>query len=215
MKALLGRKLGMTQLFDENGAVSRVTIVEAGPCVVTQVKTGAKDGYSAVQIGFGSDKNAAKPQTGHFTADGVTPKHLREVRMDQDVADIEAVEGEDASQQIKVGTKLDVTAFEVGDKIEVTGTSKGKGFAGTIKRHNFHRGPMSHGSHNHRAPGSIGAMYPQHVFKGIKMAGQMGGDKVTTKGLKVVQIDAENNLLAISGAIPGPRKGIVMIRGAK
>lgn len=215
MKALLGRKLGMTQLFDENGAVSRVTIVEAGPCVVTQVKTGAKDGYSAVQIGFGADKNASKPQTGHFAADGVTPKHLREVRMDQDVADIEAVEGEDEQTKVKVGAKLDVTTFEVGDRVEVTGTSKGKGFAGTIKRHNFQRGPMSHGSHNHRAPGSIGSMYPQHVFKGIKMAGQMGGDRVTTKGLKVVQIDAENNLLAISGAIPGPRKGIVVIRGAK
>lgn len=215
MKALLGRKLGMTQLFDENGAVSRVTIVEAGPCVVTQVKTGARDGYSAVQIGFGSDKNAAKPQVGHASFDGITPKHTREVRMDTDVADLEAIEGEEASTKIQVGAKFDVTAFEVGDAVEVTGTSKGKGFAGTIKRHNFHRGPMSHGSHNHRAPGSIGSMYPQHVFKGIKMAGRMGGDKVTTKGLKVVQIDAENNLLAISGAIPGPRKGIVVIRGAK
>lgn len=215
MKALLGRKLGMTQLFDENGAVSRVTIVEAGPCVVTQVKTGARDGYSAIQIGFGADKNAAKPQIGHSNVDGITPKHFREVRMDNDIADIEAVEGEEVSTKVQVGAKLDVTTFEVGDSVEVTGTSKGKGFAGTIKRHNFHRGPMSHGSHNHRAPGSIGAMYPQHVFKGIKMAGQMGGDKVTTKGLKVVQIDAENNLLAISGAIPGPRKGIVMIRGAK
>lgn len=214
MKALLGRKLGMTQLFDENGNVSRVTIVEAGPCVVTQVKTGAKDGYSAIQIGFGSEKNATKPKAGHSTIDGVTSKHLRELRMDDSTADVEAVEGE-GSDVLKVGDKLTVERFEVGDKIEVTGTSKGKGFAGTIKRHNFHRGPMSHGSHNHRAPGSIGSMYPQHVFKGIKMAGQMGGDRVTTKGLKIVKVDTENNILAVSGAIPGPRKGLVMIRGAK
>lgn len=214
MKALLGRKLGMTQLFDENGNVARVTIVEAGPCVVTQVKTGAQDGYSAVQIGFGKDKHPTKSEAGHASFEGSTPKHLRELRMDETVADIEAVEGEQ-SDTLKVGDQLTVERFEVGDKIEVTGTSKGKGFAGTIKRHNFHRGPMSHGSHNHRQPGSIGAMYPQHVFKGIKMAGRMGGDRVTTKGLKIVQVDAENNILAVSGAIPGPRKGLVMIRGAK
>jgi large subunit ribosomal protein L3 len=130
--------------------------------------------------------------------------------MDDTVADVEAVEGEAA---LKVGDQLDVTRFEPGDKVQVTGTSKGKGFAGTVKRHNFNTGPKSHGSHNYRQPGSIGSGYPQHVFKGIKMAGRMGGDRVTTKGLKVVSVDAENNLLAISGAIPGPRKGIVMIQG--
>lgn len=212
MKALLGRKLGMTQLFDEDGNVARVTIVEAGPCVVTQVKTAEKDGYSALQIGFGLAKNPAKPQQGHAKAAGVVPSRLTEVRMQQSIADVEAVEGE---EPVKVGTKLDVTQFEVGDKVQVVGTSKGKGFAGTVKRHNFSTGPKTHGSHNYRAPGSIGAGYPQHVFKGQKMAGQMGGGRVTTKGLKIVQVDAESNLLAIKGAVPGPRKGIVMIQGVK
>jgi large subunit ribosomal protein L3 len=212
MKALLGRKLGMTQLFDENGNVARVTIVEAGPCVVTQVKTGATDGYEAIQIGFGKDKNPAKPQVGHATFNDITPKHVREIRMDATVADVEATENEAG---LKRGDRLDVTGFEVGDAVQVTGISKGKGFAGTVKRHNFSTGPKSHGSHNYRQPGSIGSAYPQHVFKGIKMAGRMGGDKVTVRGLKVVQIDADKNILAISGAIPGPRKSIVMIRGAK
>jgi large subunit ribosomal protein L3 len=212
VKALLGRKLGMTQLFDENGNVARVTLVEAGPCVVTQIRTGERDGYQAVQIGFGVAKHPAKPQVGHATHDGATPKHLREVRTDDTVADVESTEGEDG---IKVGQQLKVDQFEIGDKIEITGTSKGKGFAGTIKRHNFHRGPKTHGSHNYRQPGSIGSMYPQHVYKGIRMAGQMGGERTTVKGLKVVRIDADKNLLAISGAVPGPRQGIVMIRGAK
>lgn len=211
MKALLGRKLGMTQLFDENGNVARVTIVEAGPCVVTQVKTLASDGYEAVQIGFGAAKHPAKPQVGHASIDGVTPKHLRELRQDDQVGEVEAAEGD----ALKVGDKLDVTRFEIGDKIQVSGVSKGKGFAGTVKRHNFNTGPKSHGSHNYRAPGSIGAGYPQHVQKGMKMAGRMGGDKVTVKGLKVVLVDAEKNLLAVSGAVPGPRKGLVMIQGAK
>lgn len=211
MKALLGRKLGMTQLFDENGNVSRVTLVKAGPCTVTQVKTGELDGYQAIQIGFGEAKKPAKPQVGHASVDGKTPKILREIRMDDTVADVEQVEGESA---LKVGDKLDVSVFEVGEKIQVTGTSKGKGFAGTIKRHNFNTGPKTHGSHNYRQPGSIGSGYPQHVFKGIKMAGRMGGDQVTTKGLKVISIDPENNLIAVKGAVPGPKKGVVMIRGA-
>jgi len=212
MKALLGRKLGMTQLFDENGNVSRVTIVEAGPCVITQIKTGEKDGYQAVQIGFGKDKNAAQPQIGHANHDGVTPKHFKEVRLDETVANVEAAEGE---TPLKVGTKIDVSQFEAGDAVEVVGISKGKGFAGTVKRHNFSTGPKTHGSHNYRAPGSIGSGYPQHVLKGIKMAGRMGGARVTAKGLKIVQVDNANNLLAISGSVPGPRKSVVMIRGAK
>jgi large subunit ribosomal protein L3 len=212
VKALLGRKLGMTQLFDDNGNVQRVTVLEAGPCVVTQLKTAERDGYMAIQIGFGADKKAAKPQVGHANHDGVTPKFLKEVRSDGTTADVEATEGEDG---LKVGQQLKVDLFEVGDAIEVTGTSKGKGFAGTVKRHNFNTGPKSHGSHNYRQPGSIGAGYPQHVFKGIKMAGRMGGDEVTVKGLKVVRVDAENNLLAVSGAVPGPKKAVVMIRGAR
>lgn len=212
MKALIGRKLGMTQLFDENGNVARVTIIEAGPCVVTQVKTGEKDGYQAVQIGFGKAKHPAKPQIGHATHDGATPTTFREVRLDGSVADVETAEGEDA---LKVGATLSVGQFEIGDAVEVSGTSKGKGFAGTIKRHNFTTGPKTHGSHNYRQPGSIGSGYPQHVFKGQKMAGRMGGDKTTVKGLKIIQVDNANNLLAISGAVPGPRKGLVMIRGTK
>ena len=202
----------MTQLFDENGNVSRVTIVEAGPCVITQIKTGEKDGYQAVQIGFGKDKNAAQPQIGHANHDGVTPKHFKEVRLDETVANVEAAEGE---TPLKVGTKIDVSQFEAGDAVEVVGISKGKGFAGTVKRHNFSTGPKTHGSHNYRAPGSIGSGYPQHVLKGIKMAGRMGGARVTAKGLKIVQVDNANNLLAISGSVPGPRKSVVMIRGAK
>lgn len=213
MKALLGRKIGMTQLFDDGGNVARVTIVEAGPCVVTQVKTGERDGYQAVQIGFGQAKNPSKPAQGHVGAKNPVPARLQEVRLDDTVADVEAAEGGEGA--LKVGDKLDVSKFEVGDAVVVIGTSKGKGFAGTVKRHNFNTGPKSHGSHNYRAPGSIGAGYPQHVFKGQKMAGQMGGDKVTVKGLKIVAIDPETNTLAISGAIPGPRKSVVMIRGAK
>lgn len=212
MKALLGRKLGMTQLFDENGTVAPVTIVEAGPCVVTQVKTGERDGYQAVQIGFGKAKKAAKPQVGHAAHNGVTPKELREVRLDDVPTDVELAEGETA---LKVGDTLNVTQFEVGDAVEVVGTSKGKGFAGTVKRHNFATGPKTHGSHNYRGPGSIGAGYPQHVMKGMRMAGRMGGEQTTTRGLKVVEINADENWLAISGAVPGPRKGVVMIRGTR
>lgn len=211
MKALLGRKLGMTQLFDENGAVQRVTVVEVGPCVVTQVKTGERDGYMAVQIGFGKAKHPTKPQSGHATHNDITPKVLREIRMDDSVEDVEAVEGDEG---IKVGTEFKADVFEIGDKVQVTGTSKGKGFAGTVKRHNFATGPKTHGSRNYRQPGSIGAGYPQHVFKGMRMAGRMGGDRVTVKGLKIVRVDAANNIIAVSGAIPGPRKSLVFIRGA-
>jgi large subunit ribosomal protein L3 len=210
MKALLGRKLGMTQLFDENGNLARVTIVEAGPCVVTQVKTQERDGYTAVQIGFGTDKKAAKPQAGHATHDGATPKVLREVR--GAVANVATAEGED---RCKVGDQLKADVFAIGDAVEVVGTSKGKGFAGTVKRHNFATGPKTHGSHNYRRPGSIGSGYPEHVFKGMRMAGQMGGERVTAKGLKIVHVDSAQNLLAISGSIPGPRKGVVMIQEAK
>ena len=212
VKALLGRKIGMTQLFDENGNVARVTVLEAGPCVVTQVKTGDRDGYQAVQIGFGISKSPKKPQEGHASIDKITPRHLKEVRLDDTVAHVEEAEGE---KSLKVGDKLQADVFEVGDPVEVVGKSKGKGFAGTIKRHNFNTGPKTHGSHNYRSPGSIGAGYPQHVMKGQKMSGRMGGDQTTVKGLKIVRVDAENNLLAVSGAVPGPRKSIVMIRGAK
>ncbi|HVE80627.1 MAG TPA: 50S ribosomal protein L3 [Candidatus Dormibacteraeota bacterium] len=209
MKAILGRKLGMTQIFDAEGNVQRVTVLEAGPCVVTQVKTGEKDGYMAIQMGLGKAKNPAKPQAGHATFSEATPQVLREVRMEDSVTDVEAVEGE---EPIKVGAKIDAGIFQAGDTVQVTSTSKGKGFAGTVKRHNFATGPKSHGSHNHRQPGSIGGAYPQKVFKGIKMAGRMGGERTTVKNLKVVQVEADKNLVAIKGAVPGPRKSLVMIK---
>jgi large subunit ribosomal protein L3 len=217
MKALLGTKLGMTQLFDADGNVARVTLIQAGPCVVTQVKTTDKDGYNAVQIGFGEAKHQPKPQAGHQKTAGSNARVMREIRLkDVDVSHPDAKnrqEATDAAMALEVGAKIDVTAFEAGDAVRVTGTSKGKGFAGTIKRHNFSRGPKTHGSHNYRAHGSIGSGYPEHVFKGMRMAGRMGSDQVTVTGLKVVVVDEKLGLLAISGAVPGPKRGLVVVRG--
>jgi large subunit ribosomal protein L3 len=201
VKALIGRKVGMTQIFNEEGNVQRITVIEATPNVVTQLKTIEKDGYSAVQLGFGDAKKPAKPQAGHMKASGIMSQVLREIRVDE-------------AGELNIGAKLDVNTFELGDSVQITGTSKGKGFAGTIKRHNFHRGPKTHGSHNYRAPGSIGAGYPQHVFKNMRMAGRMGGDQVTVKGAKIALVDLERNLIGITGAVPGPRKGIVIVRAA-
>ena len=217
MKALLGIKLGMTQIFSEDGNVMRLTLVQAGPCTVTQVKTISRDGYNAVQLGFGDAKHQAKPQAGHLKDSGSNAKTMQEVRID-DVQSghpkTKALQATaDEAMALTVGATIDVSSFEVGDAVQVTGTSKGKGFAGTIKRHNFSRGPKTHGSRNYRAPGSIGSGYPEHVFKGMKMAGRMGHDQVTVKGLKVMIIDAEQNILGISGAIPGPKRGTVMIKG--
>ena len=217
MKALLGTKLGMTQLFDETGNVARVTLIQAGPCTVTQVKTIDSDGYNAVQIGFGDAKHQPRPQVGHLKAANVNSKTLQEVRLDVVDANhpkakaLQAVN--DEAMALEVGAKLDITTFEVGDAVQVTGTSKGKGFAGTVKRHNFATGPKTHGSRNYRAPGSIGAGYPEHVFKGMRMAGRMGGDQVTVKGLKIVIVDVETGIIGISGAVPGPKRGTVMVRG--
>jgi large subunit ribosomal protein L3 len=219
MKALLGRKLGMTQLFDADGNVARVTLIQAGPCVVTQIKTVETDGYNAVQLGFGEAKHQPKPQSGHLKAAGANSRDMREIRIkDVEAGHPDAKAREAAAAEalaLEVGTQLDVTTFEVGDKIQVTGTSKGKGFAGTIKRHNFSRGPKTHGSHNYRAPGSIGSGYPEHVFKGMRMAGRMGHDQVTTTGLKVVVVDAGLGVLAVSGAVPGPKRGLVVVRGTE
>lgn len=218
MKALLGTKLGMTQLFDESGNVARVTLIQAGPCVVTQVKTQDLDGYNAVQIGFGEAKHQPKPQAGHLKAAGSNSRTVREIRIkDVQMTHPDAksrVADNEAAMALAVGSTLDVTTFEVGDAVEVTATSKGKGFAGTIKRHNFSRGPKTHGSRNYRAPGSIGSGYPEHVFKGMRMAGHMGHERVTVTGLKVVVIDAKLGVIAISGAVPGPKRGLVMIKGA-
>jgi large subunit ribosomal protein L3 len=216
MKALLGTKLGMTQLFDESGNVARVTLIQAGPCVVTQVKTTDKDGYNAVQIGFGDAKHQPKPQEGHLKAAGANSRVMREIRIPEVQAGHPSAKALEAAATaalaLEVGSKLDVTAFEAGDDVQVTGTSKGKGFAGTIKRHNFARGPKTHGSHNYRAHGSIGSGYPEHVFKGMRMAGHMGHDRVTVKGLKVVVVDEKLNVLAVSGAVPGPKRGLVVIQ---
>jgi large subunit ribosomal protein L3 len=207
MKALIGKKIGMTHIFDEKGIVIPVTVLEVGPCTVVQVKTVEIDGYSAVQLGFGLDKNINKPKAGHVKESGAVPKVLREF----DLVEV-AAEGEEVTT-LKVGDVIDANTFEVGQLVAATGTSKGKGFAGTVKRHNFTTGPKTHGSHNYRAPGSIGAGYPQHVMKGKRMAGHMGAERVTVKNLVVVSIDKETNIIAVRGAVPGPRKGIVVLRG--
>lgn len=202
MKTLLGTKIGMTQILGENGVVIPVTLIQAGPVTVTQVKTAEKDGYNAVQIGYGQGKNLSNAVAGHVKKAGITPKVLREVRQDE--------LGEDA----QVGTSYSVDVFAIGDAVSVTGTSKGKGFAGTVKRHNFNTSKSTHGGNgNVRKPGSIGSMYPQKVFKGKRMAGQMGHEQVTVKNLTVAYIDAENNVIGLKGAVPGPRRGLVKIGG--
>ncbi|HEX6462765.1 MAG TPA: 50S ribosomal protein L3 [Candidatus Saccharimonadales bacterium] len=202
MKTLIGTKVGMTQILGEDGVTIPVTLVVAGPCTVTQVKTVDKDGYNAVQLGFGEGKNLSNAVAGHVKAAKVTPRVIREVRLDE------------LSDDTTVGTKFDVSTFSVGDIVDVTGTSKGKGFAGTVKRHNFNTSKRTHGGNgNVRKPGSIGSMYPQKIFKGKRMAGRMGHDRVTVKNLVVALIDAENNLIGLKGAVPGPKKGTVMIGG--
>lgn len=205
MKALITRKVGMTSTIAEDGTVQAVTLLSASPCVVTQVKTSEVDGYTAVQLGFeeAKEQNVAKAQKGHFKAAGILPKIIREFRVDE------------ITEDLKVGEKVSPEVFSVGDEIDVTGTSKGKGWAGTIKRHNFHRGRKTHGGRSYRRVGSIGSMYPQKIFKGKKMAGQMGYEQVTVKNLKVALIDPEHNIIGVTGAVPGPRKGIVVIKEAK
>jgi len=196
MKAILARKIGMTNYFGDNGEIVPVTLVEAGPCTIHQIKTKEKDGYESVQIGFGEKKKLGKALAGHL---GKTQsRNLKEVKMD--------------TSDVKFGGTITCEVFAEGEKVHVTGLSKGKGFAGTIKRHGFHRGPMTHGSRNQRKPGSIGAMYPQHVSKGRKMPGQMGHAQVSVKNLKIEKIDAEKNIIAVKGAIPGPRKSVVLIK---
>lgn len=203
MKALITRKVGMTSTIADDGTVTAVTLLSASPCVITQVKTSEKDGYQAVQLGFEEGKNIAKAQAGHFKAAGISPKIVREVRVDE------------ITEDLKVGEKLNTEVFSVGDEIDVTGTSKGKGWAGTIKRHNFHRGRKTHGGRSYRRVGSIGSMYPQKIFKGKKMAGQMGNEQVTVKNLKVALVDPQNNIIGVTGAVPGPRQSIVVIKEAK
>jgi large subunit ribosomal protein L3 len=202
MKGIVGRKLGMTQVFDnETGIVTPVTVIQAGPCPVVQVKTVETDGYEAVQLAFDAvpERKVTKGELGHLKKGGVGPhRHLVEFR---------------GGSELTVGESVTVDAFEPGENVKVSGTGIGKGFAGTIKRHRFSRGPTSHGSHNVRGPGSIGAAaYPARVFKGMKMAGRLGGKRVTQVGLSVHSVDPEQNLLLVKGAVPGPKNGIVQVR---
>jgi large subunit ribosomal protein L3 len=202
MPAILAKKLGMTQLFLEDGKVERVTVLEAGPCPVTAIRTFERDGYEAVQLAFGAtkEKHLTRAELGHLRkADAPPMRHLVEFR--------------DEAGELTVGETVTADAFEVGQTVKVSGTSKGKGFQGTIKRHGFASGPKSHGSHNVRAPGSIGASAtPSRVMKGLRGAGQMGNKRITQRGLTVVQVDSERNLLVLRGAVPGPRNGIVEVR---
>ena len=202
-KGIIGRKIGMTQIFDEKGNVIPVTVIEAGPCVVAQVKTVETDGYNAVQLGFGDvkDKHINKPEAGHFAkAKLANKKHLREFRLD-------SIEG------IKVGDEVKADVFEAGEKIDVQGTSKGKGFQGVIKRHGQHRGPMGHGSMYHRRPGSMGSTStPGRVFKGKKLPGHMGVDTITIQNLKVVKVDLDKNVILVKGSVPGNKGSILKIK---
>lgn len=204
MKALITRKVGMTSIVAEDGLVAAITLLSASDNTVTQLKDIEKDGYQAVQIGFGEEKNISKPQAGHLKAAKTNAKAMREVRVDT------------LPEELKVGDKLSADLFSVGDVVDVTGTSKGKGWAGTIKRHNFHRQRKTHGGKgNTRKVGSIGSMYPQRIFKGKKMAGQMGYEQVTVKNLKVALVDTELGVIGVYGAVPGPKKSLVIIKEAK
>lgn len=196
---LLGRKVGMTQVFEEGGAAVPVTVIQAGPCYVTQVKSASTDGYNAVQVGFGETRKLNQPERGHLK-DLPALRHLREWKIEQ-------------PEQFEVGQKLDVSIFDPGDRVHVVGTSKGKGFQGVMKRHGFSGGPRTHGqSDRARAPGSIGAgTTPSRVLKGTRMAGRMGGKRVTVQNLEVVRTDPERNLLLLRGAVPGWREGLLMI----
>jgi len=204
MEGLLGRKVGMTQVFAENGSVQAVTVIEAGPCVVTQFKTPERDGYSAVQLGYGEHRKINRPEAGHLKVSGAA--HLRHL--------VELRQPDGATSDYTLGQQLTVGLFQAGDEVDVTGTSKGKGFAGVVKRHGFHGGPKTHGqSDRHRAPGSIGpGTTPGRVYKGTRMAGRMGNERCTVQRLLVVQTDGERNLLLVRGSIPGPAGRLVIIR---
>ena len=212
INGIIGRKVGMTQLFAEDGTVTPVTVIKAGPCVVVQTKTAnGKDGYNAVQLGLVEDKpiklkNVTKPLQGHFekTGNGTPPTRiLKEIRLESEA-------------DVNVGDQIKADLFADGDKVEVVGKSKGRGFAGTIKRHNFSRGPMSHGSMNIREPGSIGqSAYPSRVIKGTRSSGHMGDERVTIKGLTVAKVDVENNLIMVRGAVPGANGSLVVVKKSK
>ena len=204
MQVIIGTKIGMTQIIGDDGVVTPVTILQAGPCTVTQIKTVETDGYNAVQVGYGVGRNLSKSVAGHVkkVGENISPKVLKEFRL------------EEIPEDMKLGDTLTVESFKIGDKVAVTGTSKGKGYAGTVKRWNFNESRNTHGfKGNIRRVGSIGSMYPQKVFKGKKMPGRMGHDKVTVKNLVVSYIDTENNLIGLKGAVPGPKKSIITVEG--
>ena len=205
MKALITRKVGMTSTISEDGTVNAVTLLSASPNVVTQVKADETDGYTAVQVGFEEAKkqHVTKAQAGHFKNAGMLPKIIREFR------------AEEIPEDLKVGTKINLEVFSVGDHVDVTGISKGKGWAGTIKRHNFHRGRKTHGGRSYRRVGSIGSMFPQNIRPGKSMAGHMGHDQVTVKNLQVALVDTKREIIGVIGAVPGPKQGIVLLKGAK
>ncbi len=205
MQVIIGTKVGMTQIIGEDGMVTPITVIQAGPATVTQIKTVDTDGYNAVQVGYGPGKNLSKSVSGHVKKAGenIKPKVLREFRVTE-------------LPELKLGDQITVEAFKLGDKVAVTGTSKGKGFAGTVKRHNFIESRNTHGfKGNIRRVGSIGSMYPQKVWKGKKMPGRMGHEQVTVKNLVVAYIDKDNNLIGLKGAVPGPKKSVVTIEGKK
>jgi large subunit ribosomal protein L3 len=203
LNAILGKKIGTSRVFNQDGTVSAVTALRVGPCTVTQVKTGVVDGYEAVQIGFENARNLNKPARGHLKNTG-SFRHLREVETDD-------------LGSVQVGQQVDVGLFETGQRVDIVGKSKGRGFAGTIKRHNFSGGPKTHGqSDRHRAPGSIGAgTYPGRVYKGLKMAGHMGDHRVTVRNVEVVQSDPDRNLLLVKGSVPGARNSLVLVQKSK
>ena len=203
-KGIIGKKIGMTQYFQEDGTVVPVTVVQAGPCVVVQKKNEEKDGYNSVQLGYENinEDNLNKPERGHFKSRDVKPKkHLKEFK---NIAD-----------EYDEGDEVDVSQFEQGDIVDIIGVSKGKGFSGNVKRWNHGTGPKTHGSHFHRAPGSIGSVDAARVFKGQKMPGRMGEDKVTIKNLKIVEVDEDRNVLLVKGSVPGPKKGILTIKSVE
>ena len=204
-KGLLARKVGMTQVFDDRGVAVPVTVLEAGPCTVVGLRTVATDGYSATRLGFGAvnEKRVTKPVAGEYKKAGVKPSRR--------IVELRGEPGEG----VEVGAELKADVFTEGDKVAVLGTSKGKGFAGVVKRHRFGRGPVSHGSHNIRQPGSVGSVDAARTWRGVKMAGQMGNIRTTARGLTVVKVDAERNLLMIRGAVPGAKNSIVVVRGSQ
>jgi large subunit ribosomal protein L3 len=203
MKALITRKVGMTSTIGDDGVVTAITLLSVADHTVLQHKTDEKDGYTAIQVGTETTKKLSKPVAGHVKAAKVMPKIIREFRLD------------DITEELSVGSNYSVDVFSVGDEVNVTGLTKGKGWAGTIRRHNFHRGRKTHGGRSYRRPGSIGSMYPQRIFKGTRMAGQLGHEQITVKGLKIALVDSDLNVIGVTGSVPGPKKGILLVKGAK